>query len=170
MKKIVVICFVSILPFLAFSQNVFKGKKLNYSFTIPAGWYMKNEMYSASTDGKVIDGKGNSFIVTIQNASVPNSQTAVEYFGTKSSIELESLFSQSDNKVKILARNTVVIDGKAFYYIYTMTTYTDGFKTYDKSYSYNLKTYSIVLNACCLEKYINETKSIFAQIISSFKF
>lgn len=170
MKKILLLFLCLYFPLLAFNQTTFKGKKLNYSFTIPSGWHIKDNFYSQETDGKIIDGKGNSFIVTISKTDQANTQTAEKYFGSYTTSELETLLSSEVGKVKIIERKTYIIDSKTYYYIYHLTTASDGFKTYSKMYFYNLKYYCIVLNATCLEKYIYETKTAFAQIIASFKY
>lgn len=49
-----------------FSQTKFTSSKYNYSFIIPDGWHVKDKIFNPDVDAKIVDGKGNSFIVSIK--------------------------------------------------------------------------------------------------------
>ena len=55
--------FLVLIPITNFSQTKFTSSKYNYSFIIPDGWHVKEKIFNPDVDAKIVDGKGNSFIV-----------------------------------------------------------------------------------------------------------
>jgi hypothetical protein len=64
-----------LFPITNFSQTKFTSSKYNYSFIIPDDWYVKDKIYNPDVDAKIVDGKGNSFIVSIKTFPTPTKLT-----------------------------------------------------------------------------------------------
>ena len=65
MKYCIIIFLLSLMINSTSAQQRFKSPKYGYSFTIPDGWRIKNQIILLDTDVKIVDDKGNSFIVSV---------------------------------------------------------------------------------------------------------
>lgn len=75
------------------SQTKFTSAKYNYSFVIPDGWHVKEKIYNSDVDAKIVDGKGNSFIVSIKTFPTATKLTAKQQMESISNQEMEKQFN-----------------------------------------------------------------------------
>lgn len=74
-------------------QAKFTSTKYNYSFVIPDGWFSKDKIYNPDVDAKIVDGKGNSFIVSIKTFPTSSKLTAKQQMDDTSDQQLEEQFN-----------------------------------------------------------------------------
>lgn len=92
MLKIVLLLLVAI-PLNLFSQTKFVSSKYNYSFIIPDGWHQKDKIYNPDVDAKIVDDKGNSFIVSVKTFPTSTKLTAKQQLESISNQQLEEQFN-----------------------------------------------------------------------------
>jgi hypothetical protein len=85
--------FLVLLPITNFSQTKFTSTKYNYSFIIPDGWHVKDKIFNPDVDAKIVDGKGNSFIVSIKTFPTSTNLTATQQMESTSNQEMEEQFN-----------------------------------------------------------------------------
>lgn len=152
------------------SQTKFTSAKYNYSFIIPDGWHVKDKIFNPNVDSKIVDGKGNSFIVAIQKFSTSTKLTATQQMSGYTNEELEEQFNAVYGKTKVVKRGTVFVGLKEFYYIHLLTPFQDGYQLYHKQFLYCEGSKMLSLDACSIETYLDETTPAFAIMIDTFKF
>lgn len=159
-----------LFPITNFSQTKFTSSKYNYSFIIPDGWYVKDKIYNPDVDAKIVDGKGNSFIVAIQKFPTLTKLTATQQMSGYTNEELEEQFNAVYGTSKVVKRGTVFVGLKEFYYIHLLTPFQDGYQLYHKQFLYCEGSKMLSLDACSIETYLDETTTAFAIMIDTFKF
>ena len=102
-----------------FSQTKFTSAKYNYSFIIPDGWHVKDKIFNPDVDAKIVDGKGNSFIVSIKTFPTTTKQTIKQQMVPITTQELEEQFNAVYGTARIVKRGTFIIDLKEFYYLHS---------------------------------------------------
>lgn len=163
--------FVLILvPMSLIGQTKFESRKYNYSFIYPEGWSRKDQIYDPSVDAKIVDGRGNSFIVSIKSFPTYSSQSAKEQMESLSNQELKEQFDAVSGETEIVKRGTVYVGEKEFYYIHILTPYFDGYKLYHKMFYYSEGNKVMAIDACSIESYKDETSPAFGIMISTFEF
>ena len=168
LKKLFILLVV--LPLNMMGQTRFTSNKYNYSFVFPEGWHRKDKIQSPDVDAKIVDGKGNSFIVSVKSFPTSTNLTAKQQMEDASIQELEEQFNAVYGETKIVKRGTVYIGLQEFYYIHLLTPFQDGFKLYHKLFYYSEGYKMISIDAAAIETYIPETSPAFAIMISSFEF
>lgn len=153
-----------------FAQTKFKSTKYNYSFIFPDGWNIKSKIYTPDVDAKIVDGKGNSLIVTVKEYSTPAHQTARQELEILSNSEIEEQFDAIYGKTSIIKRGSVIIGSREFYYIHMLTPFTNGLQLYHKTFSYNWGKKTLTIDACSIETYLDETTPAFAIMLNTFNF
>ena len=101
-------------------------------------------------DAKIVDGKGNSFIVSIKTFPTATKLTAKQQMATISTQELEGQFNAVYGTARIVKRGTFPIDLKEFYFLYMLTPFENGLQLCHKQFAYskgnrvlNIDAYSI---------------------------
>lgn len=159
-----------VLPLNMMGQTRFTSSKYNYSFVFPEGWHRNDKIQSPDVDAKIVDGKGNSFIVSVKSFPTSTDLTAKQQIEDASNQELEEQFNAVYGETKIVKRGTVSLGLQEFYYIHLLTPFQDGFKLYHKMFFYSEGYKMISIDAAAIETYIPETSPAFAIMISSFEF
>ncbi len=159
-----------LIPINNFSQTKFTSSKYNYSFIIPDGWHVKEKIFNPDVDAKIVDGKGNSFIVSIKTFPTSTKLTARQQMETTTNRELEEQFNAVYGNAKIVKRGIVYVGLKEFYYIHLLTPFQDGLKLYHKQFLYSEGYRMLSIDACSIETYLDETTPAFAIMIDTFKF
>ena len=163
--------FILILTtFNVFSQTKFTSSKYNYSFIIPDGWHVKDKIFNPDVDSKIVDGKGNSFIVSIKTFPTATKLTAKQQMESTTNQEMEEQFNAVYGTAKVVKRGSVFVGLKECYYIHLLTPFQDGLELYHKEFYYNEGYRILSIDACSIETYLNETTPAFALIIDTFKF
>ena len=85
-----------------FSQTKFTSTKYNYSFIIPDGWHVKDKIFNPDVDAKIVDGKGNSFIVSIKTFPTATKLTAKQQMESTTNQEMEEQFNAVYGTAKVI--------------------------------------------------------------------
>jgi hypothetical protein len=153
-----------------FSQTKFTSAKYNYSFIIPDGWHVKDKIFNPDVDAKIVDGKGNSFIVSIKTFPTSTKLTAKQQMESTSNQEMEEQFNAVYGTAKVVKRGAVFVSLKEFYYFHLLTPFQDGLQLYHKQFIYSEGYRILSIDACSIETYLDETTPAFALMIDTFKF
>lgn len=164
------ILFLVLLPITNFSQTKFTSSKYNYSFIIPDGWHVKEKIYNPDVDAKIVDGKGNSFIVSIKTFPTSTQLTAKQQMESTTNQEMEEQFNAVYGTAKVIKRGSVFVGLKECYYIHLLTPFQDGLQLYHKEFYYSEGYRILSIDACSIETYLDETTPAFAIMIDTFKF
>ena len=151
-------------------QTKFTSSKYNYSFIIPDGWNVKDKIFNPDVDAKIVDGKGNSFIVSIKTFPTSTNLSAEQQMESTSNKELEEQFDALYGTTKVIKRGIVVVGLKECYYIHLLTPFQNGLQLYHKQFMYSEGYRVLSIDACSIETYLDETTPAFAIMIDTFKF
>jgi hypothetical protein len=162
--------FLILFPIANFGQTKFISTKYNYSFIIPDGWHVKDKIFIPDVDAKIVDGKGNSFIVSIKTFPTSTKLTAKQQMESTSNKELEEQFDALYGTTKVIKRGSVVVGLKESYYIHLLTPFQNGLQLYHKQFMYSEGYRVLSIDACSIETYLDETTPAFAIMIDTFKF
>jgi hypothetical protein len=155
----------------AIAQQVFKSSKYGYSFTIPDGWRIKNQTVLADTDAKIVDDKGNSFIVSINPLPTEYKKTtSVNLLSKASDQELIDIWAPSYDNTFILRRGTTVVGGKEFYFVHLSSPFEGNLRLIHKMFMHNWGGYSISIDCASISSMTAETAVYFDVMLQSFKF
>lgn len=168
LKYILVI--LTVVPLNLMGQTRFSSTKYNYSFIIPDGWHKKDQTFNPDVDAKIVDGKGNSFIVSIKTFPTSTNLTARQQLEDVSNYELEQQFDAVFGETKIVKRGVVAVGMKEFYYIHMLAPYVDGYKLCHKMFYYSEGYKMLTIDACSIETYLDETSAAFGIMIPTFEF
>ncbi len=159
-----------LLPITNFSQTKFTSSKYNYSFIIPDGWHVKDKIFNPDVDAKIVDGKGNSFIVSIKTFPTATQLTAKQQMESTTNSEFEEQFNAVYGTAKVIKRGIVFVGLKECYYIHLLTPFQGGLQLYHKNFYYSEGYRILSIDACSIETYLDETTPAFAIMIDTFKF
>jgi len=151
------------------SQTKFTSTKYNYSFVIPDGWHVKDKIFNPDVDAKIVDGKGNSFIVTIKTFPTATKLTIKQQMVPITTQELEEQFNAVYGTASVIKRGTFIIDLKEFYYLHMLTPFDHGLQLYHKQFAYSYGNRVLTIDACSIETYLDETTPAFAIMLDTFK-
>ena len=168
MNKLLFILLMTSLN--VFSQTKFTSAKYNYSFIIPDGWYVKDKIYNPDVDAKIVDGKGNSFIVSIKSFPTATQLTAKQQMESTTNQEMEEQFNAVYCTAKVVKRGSVFVGLKECYYIHLLTPFQNGLQLYHKEFYYSEGYRILTIDACSIETYLEETTPAFAIMIDTYKF
>lgn len=153
------------------AQELFKSAKYGYSFTIPDGWRIKNQIVLVDTDAKIVDDKGNSFIVSINPLPTEfKKTTAVNLLSKVSDKELINIWAPSYDNTYVIRRGITVVGGKEFYFVHLSTPFEGKLRLIHKMFMYNWNGYSISIDCASLSSMTAETSVYFDVMLHSFKF
>ena len=158
-----------LLPLINFGQTKVTSTKYNYSFIIPDGWYVKDKIYNPDVDAKIVDGKGNSFIVSIKTFPTATKLTAKQQMESTSNQEMEEQFNAIYGTAKVIKRGSVFVGLKECYYFHLLTPFEDGLQLYHKQFIYSEGYRILSIDACSIETYLDETTPAFAIMLDTFK-
>jgi hypothetical protein len=159
-----------LFPITNFGQTKFTSTKYNYSFIIPDGWHVKDKIFNPEVDAKIVDGKGNSFIVSIKTFPTSTKLTVKQQMESTTNQEMEEQFNAVYGTAKVIKRGSVFVGLKECYYIHLLTPFQDGLQLYHKEFYYSEGYRILTIDACSIETYLDETTPAFAIMIDTFKF
>lgn len=168
MNKLLFILVLTSVNF--YGQTKFTGSKHAYSFIIPDGWYAKEKIYSPDVDAKIVDGKGNSFIVTIMPNPAPQFKKASDMMKDLSNQELKEQFDGLHGETTIIKRGIIYLDGAVFYYVFMYTPLEGKLRLLHKQYAAIHQNKIINIDACAIETFVDDTTPVFALMLNTFKF
>lgn len=131
---------------------------------------MKDKIFNPDVDAKIVDGKGNSFIVSIKTFPTATKLTATQQMESTTNQEMEEQFNAVYGNAKIVKRGSVLVDLKECYYFHLLTPFKDGLQFYHKQFIYSEGYRILSIDASSIETYLDETTPAFALMIDTFKF
>ena len=145
-----------------FSQTIHKSIKYGYTVTIPKGWKLSDNINFKNVDTKIVDGKGNSFVVAVEVFDEIIPKTAKEMFEELSTAELEEMYKGifGEGSCTIIKRGTTFISGKEFYYIHSLGDTKNG-QMLHKMFVYCNGNKNITINAACFNSKASELIKLF---------
>lgn len=170
MKSIILIIALFTVSITISGQTKFSSKNYNYSFVIPDGWHSKEKIMNPDVDAKIVDGKGNSFIVSVKSFPTSSDLTATQMMEGVTNHELEEQFNAVYGETTIVKRGTVFFSSKEFYYYHLLTPFTGNLKLYHKQFLYNEGYKILSIDACAIETNVDETSPAFSIMLSTFEF
>jgi hypothetical protein len=168
--KIIMITALVLSSCHVLGQTKFISKKYNYSFIIPDGWYSKEEIMVPDVDAKIVDGRGNSFIVTIKSFPTSSDLTATQMMEGVTNNDIEEQYNAIYSETKIVKRGRVFYDMKEFYYYHLLTPFKGDQKLYHKQFFYNEGYRMLSIDACSIDAYLDEVNPAFNIMLSTFEF
>ena len=159
------------MTIISFSQANFKSYVYGYSFKIPDGWSIKDKIYNPGVDAKIVDGKGNSFVISVKK--IPAELRGIstkEMFSSASNEEIINNFCAVYDDCSILKRGTYFIDGKEFYYIHLSEPFKDGLRLIHKMFMYNYQSNAYSIDCSAISSMTIDTSPFFDLMLNTFKF
>ena len=171
MKTTALILILWFTSIALFAQEVFKSSKYGYSFIIPDGWHVKSKIVLPETDAKIVDDRGNSFVVTVKPLPEAYKKvSAVKLFSDATVQELIDIFAPSYDNSYILRRGITVVGGKYFYFVHMSCPFEGNLRLIHKMFMYNWKGYSLSIDCGSISSMTEETSVYFDVMLRSFKF
>jgi hypothetical protein len=171
MYKAYLIIFFGILIQNVSAQQLFKSSKYGYSFIISDGWRIKNQIVLPDTDAKIVDDRGNSFIVSVKALPAEyKGTTSVSLLSKASDQDLIDLWAPSYDNSYVLRRGTTIVGGKEFYFVHMSCPFEGNLRLIHKMFVHNWKGNSISIDCASISSMTKETSVYFDLMIRSFKF
>lgn len=172
MKKAYWIFLLVLFSNNTFSQTKFISSKYPYSLIMPDGWRAKDKIYLPETDAKIVDDRGNSFIISVK--ALPSE------FNGKSAVKL--LSSQSDEAIKaslspgnfesliIYNRQPTSINGREYYYVSASAPFEGSLRLNHKLFYLNYKSKMYTIDCSSISSMTNEASVYFDLMLQTLKF
>jgi hypothetical protein len=171
MYKVSLLLIFGFIHHTLFAQQVFKSSTYGFSFIVPNGWRIKSQIVLPDTDAKIVDDKGNSFIVSIKPLPAEYRETtSVRLLSKASDQDLIDLWAPSYDKSYVLRRGTTIIGGKGFYFVHISCPFEGSLRLIHKMFMYNWNGKSISIDCASISSMTEETSVYFDVMIRSFKF
>jgi hypothetical protein len=164
-----VIFILVIIPSLSFGQIKFTSTKYNYTFVIPDGWQVKDKIYNPDVDAKIVDGKGNSFIVTVLTFPSEKDNISIELFESLTNAEMKEQLDGLYTNTQVIKRGRINIGFKPFYYTHFYVPFQNGLRLYHKMFFYIEGNKALCIDACSIETFISQTTPAFAIMADTFR-
>lgn len=167
-----ILLLLSAIPLVhdSFAQQYHKSSKYGYSFMVPTGWRIKEQIALPDTDSKVVDDRGNSLIVSINPLPEKSRQVIVtKILSAATDQELIDMWAATYGRSYILRRGVTIISGKEFYFVHMSCPFKDGLRLVHKMYMYNWKGKSISIDCASISSMEDETSVYFDLMIRTFK-
>lgn len=153
------------------AQQKFTSAKYGYSFVFPPGWRIKTQITMPDTDAKIVDDRGNSFIVTIKSLPAEFRKiSAIELLSKSTDQDLIDIWFSSFDNSYILRRGITVVGGKEFYFVHISCPFDDNLRLIHKMYMYNWNGRSISIDCASISSMTNETSVYFDVMLHTFHF
>ncbi|HUH75242.1 MAG TPA: hypothetical protein VLZ75_12680 [Chitinophagales bacterium] len=173
MNKNIKILFLALMCFMTFqlnAQNTFKSSKYGYTLSYPEIWKIKDVYYMPNIDFKLIDGNGNSFIVSVSSTQF-STEGYIKEIEKLSTTQLANGFKNSNFKsVDILLKERRSLNNKECYYIKMKSLLSTGKFLISELYIYSSGKYEYAINASYNQNEAEILSPIIKKMMSSFKF
>ena len=171
MKQALITIFTALISMHMLAQDSFRSSKYGYSLIIPNGWHIKSKIVLPETDCKIVDDRGNSFIVTLKPMPPEyKKMSAVKLFSEASDQDLIDIFAPSYDNSYILRRGTTIVGGMEFYFVHMSCPFEGSLRLVHKMFMYNWKGYSLSIDCASISSMTEETSVYFDVMLRSFKF
>ena len=170
MKSTILLAFITLAAHSSNAQHLFKSPRYKYSFTIPPGWRVKDEIVMPDTDAKIVDDRGNSLIITINPLPSEFKNTSViKLISMSSDQDLLDMWASAYGKSYILRRGTTILSGREFYFVHMSCPFKDDLRIIHKMYMYNWKGNSLSIDCASISSMEDEASVYFDVMIRTLK-
>jgi len=170
MKNLIIVLTLTLILFDSEAQEQFRSSRYGYTFTILSGWRIKDQIVIPGTDAKIVDGRGNSFIVSINSLPLEYGQmNTVDLLSNSSDKDLIDIFAPTEDNAYILRRGITVISGKEFYFIHMSSPFQGNLRLIHKMFMYNWKGKAISIDCASISSMSEECSVYFDIMLRTFK-
>lgn len=171
MSRFILLCLFGFFAKNIAAQQVFQSSMYGYSFIIPEGWHVKSHIILPETDAKIVDDRGNSFIVTVKPLpSEFKGTTSINLLSKASDQDLIDLWVPSYDNSYVLRRGITIIGGKEFYFVHMSCPFEGNLRLIHKIFMHNWNGLSVSIDCASISSMSLETSVYFDLMLRSFKF
>lgn len=155
-----------------YGQTVFNSSKYPYSLIVPDGWRAKDKIYLPETDAKIVDDRGNSFIISVKQLPFQfNTYSAVKLLNTLSDDDIKASLSPGGfDELLIYKRSVTYINGREFYYVSASSPFEGKLRLNHKLFYLNYKAKAYTIDCSSISSMTNETSVYFDLLLQTLKF
>ena len=172
MKKISWILLLILFSNNIFSQTTFNSSKYPYTLIIPDGWRAKDKIYLPETDAKIVDDRGNSFIISVKPLpSEFNGRSAVKLLSSQSDEAIKASLSPGNfESLIIYNRQPTSINGREYYYVSASAPFEGSLRLNHKLFYLNYKSKMYTIDCSSISSMTNEASVYFDLMLQTLKF
>jgi hypothetical protein len=172
MKKISWIFLLILFSNNTFSQTTFNSTKYPYTLIIPDGWRAKDKIYLPETDAKIVDDRGNSFIISVKALpSELNGRSAVKLLTSLPDDAIKASLSPGNFESLIINnRQPTNINGREFYYVSASAPFEGSLRLNHKIFYLNYKSKMYTIDCSSISSMTNEASVYFDLMLQTLNF
>ena len=172
MKKISWIFLLILISNNTISQTTFNSSKYPYSLMIPDGWRAKDKIYLPETDAKIVDDRGNSFIISVKALPTEfNGRSAVKLLTSLPDDAIKASLSPGNfESLIIYNRQQTNINGREYYYVSASAPFEGSLRLNHKIFYLNYKSKMYTIDCSSISSMTNEASVYFDLMLQTLKF
>lgn len=172
MKKISWIFLLILISNNTISQTTFNSSKYPYSLMIPDGWRAKDKIYLPETDAKIVDDRGNSFIISVKALPTEfNGRSAVKLLTSLPDDAIKASLSPGNfESLIIYNRQPTNINGREYYYVSASAPFEGSLRLNHKIFYLNYKSKMYTIDCSSISSMTNEASVYFDLMLQTLKF
>ena len=172
MNRIFWILILILISNNTFGQTTFSSSKYPYTFIIPDGWRAKDKIYLPETDAKIVDDRGNSFIISVKALpSELNGRSAVKLLSSQSDEAIKASLSPGNfESLIIYNRQPTSINGREYYYVSASAPFEGSLRLNHKLFYLNYKSKMYTIDCSSISSMTNEASVYFDLMLQTLKF
>lgn len=155
-----------------FSQTTFNSSKYPYTLIIPDGWRAKDKIYLPETDAKIVDDRGNSFIISVKALPTEfNGRSAVKLLTSLPDDAIKASLSPGNfESLIIYNRQPTNINGREYYYVRASAPFEGSLRLNHKIFYLNYKSKMYTIDCSSISSMTNEASVYFDLMLQTLKF
>ena len=172
MKKISWIFLLILISNNTISQTTFNSSKYPYTLIIPDGWRAKDKIYLPETDAKIVDDRGNSFIISVKALPTEfNGRSAVKLLTSLPDDAIKASLSPGNfESLIIYNRQPTNINGREYYYVSASAPFEGSLRLNHKIFYLNYKSKMYTIDCSSISSMSNEASVYFDLMLQTLKF
>lgn len=172
MKKISWIFLLILISNNTISQTTFNSSKYPYTLIIPDGWRAKDKIYLPETDAKIVDDRGNSFIISVKTLPTEfNGKSAVKLLTSLPDDAIKASLSPGNfESLIIYNRQPTNINGREYYYVSASAPFEGSLRLNHKIFYLNYKSKMYTIDCSSISSMTNEASVYFDLMLQTLKF
>ena len=155
-----------------FSQTTFSSSKYPYTLIIPDGWRAKDKIYLPETDAKIVDDRGNSFIISVKALPLEfNGRSAIKLLTSLPDDAIKASLSPGNfESLIIYSRQPTSINGREYYYVSASAPFEGSLRLNHKIFYLNYKSKMYTIDCSSISSMTNEASVYFDLMLQTLKF
>ena len=172
MKKISWIFLLILISNNTISQTTFNSSKYPYTLIIPDGWRAKEKIYLPETDAKIVDDRGNSFIISVKALPTEfKGSSAVKLLTSLPDDAIKASLSPGNfESLIIYNRQPTNINGREYYYVSASAPFEGSLRLNHKIFYLNYKSKMYTIDCSSISSMSNEASVYFDLMLQTLKF